>query len=388
MTLDRRTFLATAAASTLAGLAGLAGLAAPAVLRGQAAEGDDRTVGFAVIGLGSFAINQMLPAFAQCRHARPTALVTGDPDGKGRRVAERYGVDPKRVVTYDRIGELAGDPAVQVGYVVTPTGLHARDTLACFDAGLHVLCEKPMAGSVEECDAMIGRAEEVGRRLMVAYRVHYEPFNRTAMKFAEEEEFGATRHVAGQISYPMSGEPTWRNDPELAGGGGPLMDLGIYTLQAQLYNTPQTPVRVTGVTHRPEGSPLFPEGIESRCSWTIEFDGGATATGMTGYDLASTNRYRVTQASGFYELDPATGYSGRRLFTKPRGGRLAEVPMDDLPTEFTRGFTNQFAAELDHMATCVLDDEEPKTPGAMGRRDVRLMKAIYESAATGRPVEV
>ena len=377
MSLSRRAFVASAAAASLA---------APAVLRGQAAE--DRAVGFAVIGLGSFAINQMLPAFAQCRHARPTALVTGDPDGKGRRVAERYGIDPKRVVTYDRIQELADDPAVQVGYVVTPTGLHARDTLACFDAGLHVLCEKPMAGCVEECDRMIGRAEEVGRRLMVAYRVHYEPFNRTAMRFAEREEFGATRHVAGQISYPMSGEPTWRNDPELAGGGGPLMDLGIYTLQAQLYNTPQTPVWVTGTTHRPEGDRLFPEGIESRCSWTIDFDGGATATGMTGYDLASTNRYRVTQADGWYELDPATAYSGRRLFTKPPRGRAAEVPMDDLPTELTRGFTNQFAAELDHMATCVLDGSESRTPGAMGRRDVRLMKAIYESAATGRPVEV
>ena len=366
MSLSRRALLAAAAVS-------------PFVSVANAQTRPDRKIGFAVAGLGGYATGQILPNLPTTKHCRVAALVTGDPQTKGARLAKEYGVPRENVVTYDRIGELAGREGVDVLYVITPTGLHMEHTLAGFDAGLHVLCEKPMATDVEQCDRMIAAGEEAGKLLMIGYRVHYEPHNLRAMELARGE-YAPVRHVHGDIAYPMRGRPTWRNDPELAGRGGPLMDLGIYTVNAARYITGEEPAVVRGHTRRPEGDPLFPPGIESRCSWTFEFPSGATASGTTGYDLAGQNKYRVMGARRWFELEPATSYGGNRLFEQTRRGQRG--PADDIEEN------NQFVAQMDHFAQCILEGKTPRTPGQEGRADVRAMRAIYESAESGSAVEL
>ena len=366
MPLSRRALLAAAAVSPFASIA-------------AAQTRPGRKVGFAVAGLGGYATGQILPNIGKTKHCKVTALVTGDPETKGARLAREYGVPRENVVTYDRIGELAGREGVDVLYVITPTGLHMEHTLAGFDAGLHVMCEKPMAVDVGQCDRMIAAAEEAGKKLMIGYRVHYEPHNLRAIELAKSERYAPVRHFHGDITSHMRGGPTWRNDPELAGRGGPLMDLGIYMVNAARYITGEEPIVVRGHTYRPEGDPLFPPGIESRCSWTFEFPSGATASGTTGYDLAGQNKYRVTGPDRWFELDPATGYGGQRLFEQRRGGRGEADDIDEV---------NQFVAEMDHFAQCILEDRTPRTPGEEGRADVRVMRAVYESAESGSAVEL
>ena len=370
---SRRRFLA-AAATAAAGL-GLAKV-------GLAARQEDRKVGFAVVGLGGYSMGQILPNFKNTAHCKPVALVTGEPDTKGKKVAEQYGIDPAKVCNYDQMVErLRDDPAVQVVYVVTPTGLHLDHTLKGFAAGKHVLCEKPMASDEGECDRMIAAGKDAGRKLMIGYRVQYDPYNLRAIEWARQQKFGPVRHVDAPISFNTGGKLTWRNDPKLNGGGGPLMDLGIYSVQAARYITGEEPSSLTATVYRPEGDPRFPPGVESRAAWTFQFPGGATATGFCAWDTAGQNRYRVGCEKGTYELDPATSYTGRRMFTVNGQGRRDEVT--DLPPD-----ANQFAAMLDHMAECVMRDRPPKTPGEEGRRDVFLMKRIYDAGRTGGAVKL
>ena len=374
---SRRRFLAAGA-----GLAALGSLNLPRNATAQQPSDDSKKIGFAIVGLGGFARGQMLPNFKHTKHCKPVALVTGDPDTKGKRVADEYGISHDRVCTYEQMTERFKDDAeVQVVYVVTPTGLHMRDALAGFAAGKHVLCEKPMATDEAECDRMIAAAEEAGKKLMIAYRAQYEPYNMRAVEWARTEKLGPVRHVEAHITMKIGDRLTWRNDPALNGGGGPLMDLGIYSLQAARYIVGEEPTSLTATVYRPENDRRFPPGVESRVAWTMQFPGGATASCGTAWDSASTNRYRVICRDGTYELDPATSYNGRRMFTVDGNGRREEV------TGFPEN-PNQFAAELDHMAECVMNDETPKTPGEEGRQDVYLMKRIYEAGEKGEALEV
>ena len=370
---SRRRFLAAGAA--LGATLGLSKL-------GLAAQDDDQKVGFAVVGLGGYAMGQILPNFASTKHCKPVALVTGDPDTKGKKVADQYGISHDRVCTYAQMAErFKDDDAIQVVYVITPTGLHLRDTLAGFAAGKHVLCEKPMASDEHECDRMIAAAVDAGKKLMIGYRCQYEPYNLRAIEWARDRKFGPVRHVDATISFNTGDKLTWRNDPALNGGGGPLMDLGIYSLQAARYIVGEEPTSLTATVYRPQDDKRFPPGVESRVAWTFQFPGGATAACATAWDMAGTNRYRVICEKGVYELDPATGYGGHRLFTVAGQGRRDEVT--DLPKD-----SNQFAAMLDHMAKCVRNDQQPKTPGEEGRRDVYLMTRIYDAGRTGEAIKL
>lgn len=360
----RRNILAAATALPLAG----------ALQSSVHAAGQDRKIGFAVAGLGGYARNQILPNFENTQHCKPAAFVTSRP-AEEHGLAEQYGVPINNIVTYDNIGDLAGRDGVDVLYIITPTGLHMQNTLDGFDAGLHVLCEKPMATDVAECDRMIEAGKKAGKQLMIGYRVHFEPHNLRAMELAGGGSYGRVKHFHGDISYPMGGGGnSWRSNPKLAGGGGPLMDLGIYMVNGARYIIKEEPVRIVGTTYSPDDDPRFPEGIESRCSWQMQFPSGATATSTTAWDLPGQNKYRVLCEEGWFELDPGTGYGGHRLFEN-RGRRRGQA--DNIEAG------NQFAAMLDHMATCILEGKDNIVPGEEGRQDVKIMKAIYESARAG-----
>ena len=373
--MTRRSLLAAAAASPF-----LATAAATLAARRQDAVPEDQKLKWAIAGLGGYAKGQILPNMGKTRLCKPWAFVTGDPVAE-RSTADQYGVPREHIVGYDEMDKLK-DFGVDVLYVITPTGVHARHTIDGLNAGLHVLCEKPMAQSVEECDAMIQAAETNGKKLMIGYRCHYEPHNLEAMRWARDEEKGPVRHFQGVISYAMRGRPTWRNDPSMNGGGGSLPDLGVYMLNASRYITGEEPAAITAQTYRPEGDPLFPEGCFARTTWTAQFPGGATASCVSAYDMNMGNRYRVGCADGWYELEPGTSYGGITMYADGRRGRReVDVPVPE-------GYVNQFVAQLDHFAECIRDDRPVRTPGEEGRRDVRLFHAIWQAAREGRTVEV
>src|SRR5262245_54931047 len=226
--LTRRTFLATtAAAATAAHLA-------------RAAAGAPRTLGFAPVGIGRLSIGQLLPAFSNCKLARPVALVSGHPD-KANAQARQYGIDPKNIYNYENFDTIKDNPAVDVVYVVLPNSMHAEYTIRAAKAGKHVLCEKPMANSVADCQAMIDACNTANRKLMIAYRLHYEPITKQAIELARSADaVGTIKQITAEGGFNI-GDPTqWRLNRKLAGGGS-LMDIGIYALNAVRYLSGQEP---------------------------------------------------------------------------------------------------------------------------------------------------
>ncbi len=332
-----------------------------------------RQVGFALVGLGNLAINQLMPAFAKCQRAKLAGFVSGRPE-KAKHLAQVYGVDAKNIYTYDTYDRIADNPAIDVVYIVLPNSMHAEYTIRALKAGKHVLCEKPMANTPQECEQMIAAAKAAGRKLMIGYRLRYEPFNQALIAYAQDaKEFGPTRIVLADTGFNIGDPKQWRLRKKMAGGGS-LMDIGIYALNAARYLTGEEPAAVNAMMHSTPGDPRFTE-VEENVTFQLRFPGGILANCTSSYG-GGLNRFRVTKPRGSAELEPALSYTGlrMRLF---RGGVIEErlLPQRD-----------HFALEMDHLAACVIDGTEPLTPGEEGLKDLRVMMAIYEAARSGRTV--
>lgn len=340
---------------------------------------DEKKLGFAIVGLGKFATEQMMPAFKDCKHARIVALVSGSP-AKTQRLAREYGVPAANLYNYQNFDSIKDNPAVDVVYIVLPPALHAEYTLRAARAGKHVLSEKPMATSVAECEQMIEACRKAGKKLMIAYRAQYEPFNLEAIARLRRGELGRVMQITADHGRTV--DPTgdkadeWRVVKKMAGGGS-LMDIGIYSLNAARYLTGEEPVEVTAVEMTDKSDPRFRE-VEDRIHFTLRFPGGTLATCTSAYSIAEVKRFRVFGDKAWLDLDPATDYYQHNMTIGSKQGEQKIALREG----------NQFAAELDHMAECVLQNKTPKTPGEEGLRDIRLITAIYEAARTGKTVKV
>ena len=187
-----------------------------------------KKLGVALVGLGSYSTNQLGPALRLTEHCQLTGVVTGSRD-KGRKWAREYGFPEKNIFSYETIPQIAGNPDIDVVYVVTPNGLHAEHVIAAAKAGKHVITEKPMANNVADCDAMIAACRNAGVRLMVGYRLHYEPHTAEFVRLAHDETFGPFMKIESENGFSIDPDARvadmWRLDKRLA-GGGPLMDMG------------------------------------------------------------------------------------------------------------------------------------------------------------------
>lgn len=362
---DRRKLLSMGGALPLGLLASPAGA--------QAAQVNERRLGYAIVGLGNYA-DVILPRFAECRHSKVTALVSGSPE-KARRYAARYGVPESGLYSYDTFDTIRDNPDVDIVYVILPNGLHHEYTLRAAAAGKHVMCEKPMANTAAEAEEMIAACRAAGRKLMIGYRSHFEANNREAMRLARSGELGRLRIVTAEHGFDI-GDPTqWRLNRALAGGGS-LMDIGIYSLQAARYLTGEEPVAVSAVESTDRSDVRFRE-VEDTINFQLTFPSGVVASCVSTYG-SHHNRYRVVGAAGWLDAEPATGYEGNRLRLH-REWRTADHPTPELGL-------NQFSGQLDHLSQCVMTDSEPIVSGEEGLRDMRIIEAIYRSAREGRTV--
>ena len=371
--LSRRVFLANAGKG-LAAAQAIGALAAHASAQ-QVEQPSGRKLGWAIVGLGSLAINQILPAFARAEKSRVVALVSGHPD-KAKKLAARYGVAEKSVYDYQSYDALRQNPEVDVVYVVLPNSMHAEYTIRAHQAGKHVLCEKPMATTPADCQAMIDAARKADRKLMVAYRCRYEPFNQEMIRMAREQELGPVKVVVADHGFNIGDPKQWRLNKALAGGGS-LMDIGIYSLQAARYVTGEEPVEIAAMSHSTPGDERFKE-VEETINFQLRFPSGVLANCTSSYGFSGQNRYRVITTKGWFELEPATSYTGLRMRVR-RGNVLEErsLPQRD-----------HFALEMDHLSECVMSEKQPLTPGEEGLRDLKLMMAIYEAARSERTVKL
>ena len=339
----------------------------------------NRRVGFAIVGLGRLSINQILPAFAQTEMCKPVALVSGDRT-KALKIAAQYGIAETNVTDYAGFERLKDMPGVDVVFIVLPNSMHREFTERTAAIGKHVLCEKPMATSVADCDAMIAACKRAKVKLMIAYRQQYEPMNRTLLKAVKDGKLGTLRSIVASNSQD-EGDPTqWRLNRKLAGGGA-MPDVGIYCLNAARFLSGAEPEEVMAMVVQPKDDPRFKE-VEARCEVLARFPGGVTATFTTGYDVHRSNFLRLEGSDAMAEMDPAFGYHGSKL-------RYTKL-MDGKDTEITPSIEekDQFALEMDHMAACVREDKQPHTGGEEGLQDQRIIEAIYKSASEGRVVKI
>jgi len=334
-----------------------------------------KKVGWAIVGLGSLSIHQILPAFAQCEKSKVVALVSGHPD-KAAKLALRYGVNQKNIYNYQNYDSLKDNPEVDIIYIVLPNGMHCEYTVRGLQAGKHVLSEKPMANTPAECQQMIDAGRKANRKLMVAYRCRYEPYNQEAIRVARSNELGKTKVILADAGFNMGDPNQWRLKKDLAGGGS-LMDIGIYALQAARYLTGEEPAEVNAMMYSTPGDPRFKE-VEEAINFQLRFPSGILANCTSSYGYAWQSHYRVVKSEGWLEMDPATAYTGLRMRVH-QGNTIEEK---DLPV------VDHFAAEMEHMSSCVMENKEPLTPGEEGLRDLTIMKALYEAAKTGRTVKL
>lgn len=372
--ITRRSFISKASQGLLA--ANLAG----ALLKNAEAElvvpePPGKKLGWAIVGLGSLAINQILPAFAKCEKSKVVAFVSGHPD-KAHKLALRYGVSPKNIYNYQNYDSIKDNPDVHVIYIVLPNGMHAEYTVRGLRAGKHVLCEKPMANTPAECQQMIDAGRKADRKLMVAYRCRYEPYNREAIRIARSQELGPTQMILADAGFPI-GDPTqWRLHKELSGGGS-MMDIGIYALNASRYLTGEEPTEVNAMIRSTPSDPRFKE-VEEHVTFQLRFPSGILANCSSSYGYFQQSHYRVMGTKGRLVVDPATWYDGLRMYIE-RGNTIENR---NLPV------VDHFASEMDHFSDCVMLNKEPLTPGEEGLRDIRIIQAVYEAAQSGKTVKL
>ena len=329
-----------------------------------------KRLGFALCGLGSLSTHQIAPALQKTANCRLAGIITGTP-AKAAAWKTQYNIPERNIYTYDTMHRMADNPDIDVVYVVTPNALHLEHAQAAAKAGKHVYCEKPMEISAERCEQMIAALQAANRMLGVAYRCRFEPHHLECMRLAHEKEFGALRIIDAYFGF-NSPPGVWRLNKALA-GGGPLMDVGIYCLQATRYLTGEEPNWISATTAR--GDPTRFSEVEASVLWETKFPGGVISRCGASYNTAGTGYFRALAENGWFGLDPAFNYDGIR-------GTRSDGKAIDAPD------IDQFAAELDNFAECIEEKKPSRVPGEEGLRDVKIMMSIYESARTGRPVEL
>lgn len=355
---------------------GAVALVAGTAGRGQPARSDGK-LGIALVGLGNYSTGELGPALRETQFCRLAGVVTGSPE-KGQKWAHDFDFPERNIFSYDTMAQLKNAPDIDIVYVVTPNALHARHAIAAAQAGKHVISEKPFTISVADAEAVIAACRAANVKLSIGYRLHFSPYHRELMRLAREKDFGDFTLGRGDLAFNwdrnMPG--SWRLDKVLC-GGGPMMDLGIYLIQAACMTAggvaPTSVTAQRGPTTRPE---LFID-IEELMTWTMTFTNGLVCdctTSATNY-TRPRNEFRTEAPRGWIELKNAFAYRNITGFTS-RG------PLNYGPS------VRQQVLQMDDFARCVLEDRPSRVPGEMGLRDMKIIAAIYEAARTGERIQL
>jgi predicted dehydrogenase len=331
-----------------------------------------RSVRYAVIGLGHIAQAAVLPAFKHAkRNSTLAALVSSEPK-KLKQLSRRYGV--QRTCDYDEVDDLFASGEIDAVYIALPNDMLRDYTVRAARAGLHVLCEKPMAVTAGECEEMIRASREAKVKLMIAYRLHFERANLEVAKLARTK-LGDLRFFTSDFSMQVTDDNIRLNPPEK--GGGPLYDIGIYCINAARYCFAQDPVEVWASGSR-SNDPRF-RNVEETVAAVMRFKDERLGSFTCSFGAADKSIYSITGTKGSVTLDPAYEYAVGLSYRLKIGER-------ETKKKFSK--SDQFAPELLYFSDCVLQDREPEPSGEEGLADVKIIEAMLQSIATGRPVRL
>src|SRR5688572_2991562 len=326
------------------------------------------TIRYGVVGLGHIAQVAVIPAFAHARrNSELVAIVSGDRT-KRRELARRYRIE--HTFTYENFDECLR--VVDAVYIALPNSMHAEYTLRAAAAGVHVLCEKPMAVTVQECRQMIAACRKAGVKFMVAYRLHFEAVNIAAMELARRGQLGDLKFFTSAFSMKVRrGDIRTKEES----GGGTLYDIGVYCINAARNLFRAEPNQVSAVSVNSGLKTL--EEIDETTAATLRFSDGRLATFVTSFNAADVASYRIVGTRGHIHVDPAYEYAEGLKYT---------VTIDGKKRTKSIGRRDQFAPELLYFSDCILKDRQPEPSAEEGLQDVRIVEALYESARKRRPM--
>jgi predicted dehydrogenase len=327
-------------------------------------------LGIALVGLGGYAGGQLAPALQQTEHCYLSGIVTGTPS-KIDRWKSKYSIPGANVYNYETFDTIKDNPDIDIIYVVLPNSMHAEYVIRAANAGKHVICEKPMAMNVKECDDMIAACKKAGKMLSIGYRLHFEPYNLEMTRLGTQQVYGPIKKMSAGFGFPAGDPNQWRLKKPLS-GGGPLVDVGVYCIQGFCYTTGLEPVAVTA-QEGPKTDPQKFNGVEESITWQMEMSNGIICEGHASYSQ-NMNYLKAEAEKGVFELTSAFNYSGQAGYT-PAG-----------QMDFPR--VNQQARQMDDFALAIKDKRPTPVPGEMGKRDVRIIGAIYEAMNTGKKITI
>jgi predicted dehydrogenase len=350
-----------------------------APVSGWAAANDDKNEAYdgpvlrvAIMGLGSYG-NRVAEAMKACKKAKVTGVISGTPS-KIKDWQTRYSIPEKNCYNYENFDNIKNNPDIDAVYVITPNGLHRDEVIRVAKAGKHVICEKPMAVNAAEGQEMIDACNKAGVKLLVGYRMHFEPKTLEVIRMRKSGEFGKVLFFQGLCGFVIGDPKQWRLNKPLSGGGS-LMDIGIYAINGSRYMVGEDPVWVTAQETKTNHI-KFKEGVDETIQFQFGFPGGATASCLSTYTMNNLDRFFLNCEKGFAEMQPSTGYG-------PIMGRTNKG-------ELNQPITVHQTVQMDEMADIIFHGKQPVVPvdGYEALKDLKLIDAIYLAAKTGKRIDV
>jgi len=323
-----------------------------------------KSLGIALVGLGSYSKGQLAPGLLKTKHCHLAGIVTGSLE-KIAPWREEYDIPENNVYSYENFDEIAGNSDIDIVYVVLPNSMHKEFSIRAAQAGKHVICEKPMAMSVQECQDIIGACNANNVKLAVGYRMQSEPSTDRLKKMISEKKYGKPHFITASAGYVSRGNPDqWRLDKSLSGGGA-LVNMGVYAIQGAIYAAQELPYTVTAQEY--STNPNYYNDTDETITAQLKFPSGTVASIDTSHN-AKGDRIFVSCENGWIELTKAHSYGVIK-------GKTSDGTIID------SGPQSQQAKQMDDFALHIKEGAVNKAPGAMGLRDTIIVEAIYESIA-------
>lgn len=326
-------------------------------------------LGVALVGLGGYATGQLGPALKETVNCYLAGIVTGT-ESKIGIWTEEYGLNPKNVYSYTNFDSIADNPTIDIVYVVLPNSMHKEFVIRAAKAGKHVICEKPMATTYPDAVEMVDACKKAGVKLSVGYRLHFEPFNLEIMRLGQKEVFGKVIETEAGFAFPLRNKNLWRLDKKMA-GGGPLMDVGIYSIQSTIYTLGRLPTSL--IARDTTRDAAFYGAVEGSLECEFKYPSSVKSMIKTSYEEAYCYTRGIAE-KGSFELQPAYFYGGL-------AGKTSAGPMN-FPN------INQQAKQMDDFALVIKKDSQSIVRGEMGARDLFIIDKMYESIAAGKEISL
>lgn len=368
---SRRKFIQKLGITALAlHLAPVSGWAASKAIDGGVYDGPVLRV--AIMGLGSYG-ERVAEAMLGCKRAKLVGVISGTP-AKITRWQSKHSIPAKNCYNYENFDDIKNNPDIDAVYIITPNALHKDQVIRVAKAGKHAICEKPMAVNAQEGQEMVDACKNAGVKLLVGYRMHFEPKTLEVIRMRNTGEFGKIKFFQGLCGFSI-GDPTqWRLNKKLSGGGA-MMDIGIYAINGSRYMVGEDPIWVTAQETK-TNFVKFGEGIDETIQFQFGFPSGATASCLSTYAMNNLDRFFLNGEKGFAELLPSTGYG-------PIMGHTHKG-------ELNQPITTHQTVQMDEMAAIIFEGKKPVVPidGDEAVKDLKLIDAIYLACKTGGKIAV